>query len=388
MMNNRSNNRFLVAAVALPMLIALLFSIAFYPMLYMEMKDLPVAIVSEDEGVQTPAQTVNAGQTVLENIAALDAQNEVIAVTVEDDRETALEKAEAGDYAAVIVLPQDFTKKQLSMTSDAPEAPKLALYINQGNFGMIGTLMETAMTTMIEQMGAAMQPQIAAAFTQAGVEISADQLAYYDEPIAAEVAYIHPVSNMGTGIMSANGHALAAMLSWMPMLIATVMLYLYNRKHRVSDARASRRALAVQLGWGIVASATTALAVTGVITGIMGLDVDFGATFLYLWIAIFGFMMLILGVMRWLGFGGVVLAVLAMFLSMGTIYLPYEVLPAFWQHWIYPWAPVRIISEGLRDIFFLGGSWWNGASQLLAGLAVTGIVLSCLSLLWKDKNHA
>ena len=71
------------AKYVVPLLIgivaACVMSVMFYPMANMEMKGLPFAVLSLDEGVQTPQGDVNVGDTLVENItsatAAEDARN-------------------------------------------------------------------------------------------------------------------------------------------------------------------------------------------------------------------------------------------------------------------------------------------------------------------------
>lgn len=52
----------------------------------------------------------------------------------------------------MIVVPADFTSKQMSAASANPEASQIKLYINQGSFRMLSTMIETAMKNMISQM--------------------------------------------------------------------------------------------------------------------------------------------------------------------------------------------------------------------------------------------
>lgn len=380
--NSRS---FLAMAIIAPIIIAFIFCFSLYPMVNMEMKDMPVAIVSQDAGVTTPVQSVNAGETLLQNIENVDKENEAIKITVLDDKDEALKKAEDGDFCAVIVIPENFTQLQMTMTSDTPQAPELELYINQGSFGMMGTMMETAMTAMVDQMGEMMKPQVAAAFASAGINITQEQLAYYDAPVISKVEHINPVDNMGSGLMSANGHVLAGMMAWMATLIGTVMLYLFNKKHGVTDVKESAKKINIQVCVGLASSALVAITLALILKYIIGFDINVGYTFGYLIFAVFGIMMLLLGVMRWLGFGGLALAALAMFLSMGAMYAPYEALPGFWQTWIYPWAPIRNIGQGLQEVFLMGGSWFNPATVKMIILAAIGLALSYLSLLKKAK---
>lgn len=178
-------------SIAAPILIALIFSFAMYPMVNMDVKDMPVAIVSEDEGAVTPAQTINAADALLQQIEGLGGENGMLKITVMENKDKAIKKAKEGDFCAVIVIPADFTAKQMTMATENPAAPNLQFYINQGSYGMLATVMESAMqTTMIARMGETMRPQIAAAFAKEGFPISEEQLAYYDEPISLLKKYI------------------------------------------------------------------------------------------------------------------------------------------------------------------------------------------------------
>ena len=45
-------------------------SAMFYPMATMKMKNLPFAISNQDQGMTTPAGTVNAGDTILDTLTS------------------------------------------------------------------------------------------------------------------------------------------------------------------------------------------------------------------------------------------------------------------------------------------------------------------------------
>lgn len=400
MLRKAGNGKFLMMAVVVPILAAFMLGIGLYPMVHMEPRDVPVAVVPEDEGAGVQGQQINAGAVLAANIEKISKANDTIRVSLIGDANKALSQSEDGKYSAVVVIPPDFSARQLAHSAGAGEAPNIEIYINQGNYGLLGTVMESAMTQMVDQLGKAMSPDSA-------------------EPISCDIRYINPVDNMGEGLMSVNGHALAGMITWITMLIAAVMLYMYGRKRpepgvkaetpagdgsgcanmadmaavtdagAVTDDRATRRrTVNVQLIFGAVSSLMAAAAAAIVLRYVMGFDIELGGTFCYLMVMIFGFMMLILGIMKWLGFGGIALAALAMFTSLGTIYIPYEALPGFWQTYIYPWAPVRFIGEGFREIFFLGGSWMNAETFGALIMAAAGIALAYLSILRKGKGAA
>ena len=77
------------AKYVVPLLIgivaACVMSVMFYPMANMEMKGLPFAVLSLDEGVETPQGDMNVGDTLVENItsatAAEDGEESPIAWT-------------------------------------------------------------------------------------------------------------------------------------------------------------------------------------------------------------------------------------------------------------------------------------------------------------------
>ena len=105
--------------VAVPLAFALaiscVFSLIFYPMANMEMKNLPFAILSQDEGVSTSEGDVNLGSLVADNImsaTAEEGEDPVIAwnkVETEEDLKVALEE---NAYYGAIVVPKDFSEQQ------------------------------------------------------------------------------------------------------------------------------------------------------------------------------------------------------------------------------------------------------------------------------------
>lgn len=63
----QSKKKYLAPVGAL-LLALLLVTVITFPMLSMEVKDIPVAVFSQDEGMQTPNGTVNAGETMVKQI--------------------------------------------------------------------------------------------------------------------------------------------------------------------------------------------------------------------------------------------------------------------------------------------------------------------------------
>ena len=238
---------------------------------------------------------------------------------------------------------------------------------------------------MTQNAGNQMKPQILAALRGTGVNITGEQAAIYDEPITASIDYVHPVGGRETSITGGNADALGGMMTWPVALISSVILYRYYRKEKTHDVSFSAKRITVQIAGGLITAITGALAITFSMTKILGLEIPFGETSLFGTIAIFGLMMIIVSVLRWMGLGGIALFIVTLFLGISTAILPYEVLPEFWQNWIYPWAPARLVSSGLREVFYISGHWFNDSTGAFLMLAIVGISLLYLTVVNKKK---
>ncbi|SNU01067.1 hypothetical protein SAMN06298212_10669 [Ruaniaceae bacterium KH17] len=102
---------------------------------------------------------------------------------------------------------------------------------------------------------------------------------------------------------------------------------------------------------------------------------------LFLAIASFALMTLVIGSLNWLGMAGMVVPIAVLLLGLGTANLPYEYLPGFWQDWVYPWNPLRFLAEGSRALLFQGAGWWNPTTLGLIITAIVGVTLVGSSVL-------
>ncbi|MDQ5819021.1 MAG: ABC transporter permease, partial [Actinomycetota bacterium] len=85
---------------------------------------MPIAVVNEDEGAVMNGQPMKLGEEVAKRITAPDTPAPpFIRWTRADDRVTALEGLEEGDFYAAIVLPKDYTRRLASMSGPPAVAP-------------------------------------------------------------------------------------------------------------------------------------------------------------------------------------------------------------------------------------------------------------------------
>lgn len=379
-MNRLGGKKMLAAAPFAAILIALIFTVAMYPMVNMAAKDLPVAVVNEDEGITVPAE-VNVGETLVSKFEDMDEENDAVKITVLDDSEEAEKALEEGDYCALIKVPSDFTSNQMQLKS-----AELEISIDQGHYGMAATLVSTALTSITDTLSDAMRPQVLQKLTAAGVTVTEDQLNCYTDPVSSDIEYVNPIDCCGSGMMSMNGNGLAGMFTWMVTLFSTIPLYFYYRKRKEESLGEPVKKVVTQILWGMVVAAIGAVTVVFCLNKLIGFDIDPVSSGMYAGIAIWCIMMIVLGILRIFDLPGIILCVLAMFLSMGCSYLPYDVLPEFYQTWIYPWAPVRIIAGGYKEVFFISGDWMNHNTVILLCIAAAGIVLSFLALILNRKK--
>lgn len=95
--------------------IACIFSLIFYPMANMEMKNLPFAIVCLDEGVETSEGDVNLGDLVVNKITESTAEEGEVSpiqwtrLSSQEELEQAMNNNE---FYGAMVIPRDFSQQQ------------------------------------------------------------------------------------------------------------------------------------------------------------------------------------------------------------------------------------------------------------------------------------
>lgn len=342
---------FKVAAPLLAILITFAISLIILPVIKGEAKELPIAVVSLDQGVATPGGMVNIGAKAASEIStkineAMANKNPAPLKLVDISTQTKLDKAflDKKIYAA-IVIPADFTTQNMMKGN-----PSITAIIDEGQSKAVSTVLTTMITTMSK-----------------------------DSPIPMKIQYLHPV---GPDMANGNANMFAFIMSWIATLVCSVVLV--KGFQNPSDHSAPAK---VKL---ILLVGLTAIVIAACVSVILkyeySLGIPFGTTWGFLSIAVLCLMLLVVGVMSWSFIGGIILFVLLMFLGLVASNLPYEVLPTFWQNYVYPWIPMRFMGDGIKEIFYLDGGIWNSGSQALAWFGVGGLILTLLSSLKKKSG--
>ena len=463
------------AKYVVPLLIgivaACVMSVMFYPMANMEMKGLPFAVLSLDEGVETPQGDMNVGDTLVENItsatAAEDGEESPIAWTKVGSQKELDEALENGEYYGAIIVPADFSAQQMAVKQaetkaslaqaqalmDAHAQAKAAAAAQAaaaGGEAAAGGDQAAAMAAAAaggEAAGgdqaaamaaaAAAQGGDAAAAAQGDAAQAAALAAAAQDDGASEAEEVEApalkvlidkaksplvASQMGASIPSmfqqmgvdvdvetihegsaSDGDGAAAnpmsgmvslQLAIMPLFMVSMMtgLFLSRIFGKKTDATSAERwkSIGIQAAYAVVASLIVSLCAFCMLLWIAGIEAPMDAIVPFMWLASFCVMLVFIGAFNISTALGGLLALVGFALGMMTGTFPFEALPAFWQDWVYPWAPQRFMSEGIRAILYLDAGAWNAGSLPLLIVGAVGAMLTCIAALVpgkKDKSE-
>ncbi|PJM73827.1 hypothetical protein CS006_01235 [Bifidobacterium primatium] len=412
------------AKFALPLVVIAVAScfmaLLFYPMMNASMKNVPVAILSLDEGATVQGKTVNIGDTLVDKVteAASDSDGEPAIAWHEVDSQRQVDDGfDNRDYYAAVVIPKDFTAKQMdakqaaaktqiesatklaqvmaqaqakaqiaaqqqgftgaaaqrfvqkaaqeavqkavstqqTATTPATAAPEIKLVVDNAKSPMLANLLRQSLPVMLEKTGATVKTTV---LNEGGVTTN---------------------SSLPTATMM--GQNVLIMPVYMMSLI--VSLLVANQLRRKSyDSRAQRwGSFGTQLGLALVWSLGVALG-ADCIFAMLGSGWLSASMVMFLWLASFALMTVFLGLMNIAVPLGLGCGVLGLGLGMTSGLFPAELLPAFWRDWIYGWVPQHFIGDGVRAVMYRGDGWWNaGSMPLLAVLCVGLLVFVCAGMM-------
>lgn len=418
--------RALAAPFGIAILLFCVLGLAVAPMMHMAPKNMPIAIVNLDKGAELPTgETLVAGDLVEENIQELvdeNADGDVppMAFTSLASR-TELDEGIA-DYYAAIVIPEDFTEKQLAgnmalaaslgeglqdvmAAQQAAASDPTAIALLQANPEAAAELQQQAQAALASKMQVVVQDAIAAqqdadkptvelVANTAKSPIFANTMQSSMTAKLAQAGVQVEVTTVGDAADDANplSGILGVQMMVMPMMILSlIMSLLVFAITRIQDEERTReskaRTAGMQVGVSAAASLVAALAAYGIVAWCGGLQIPAQAIPL-LWLASFCIMLANIGLLSVSIPLGALIMVCAFALGMGTAILPPEMLPQFWSDWVFPWAPQVAIGDGVRNIIYLGGGAFDvGVPRLLAWGCV-GLVALVIGVLMPSKKSA
>lgn len=427
---------YLVPFIAL-LLIGLL-SLAFSPAYNPKPKEMPIAVVNLDEGIEVQGKTQNIGKTFLEKLQSNKKFTDTVKF-IEVDSEKALEKGFKDlEYYGSIVIPKTFTydatsamRKEIQTAKKAEGAVKakaaqaemqkkiasgeitpvqaqeiakqmqakqakvleankdllkpievkqaeLKVSINQGASPQGAQITDGILTNMTTKINNTLAQQSVTQLDNANVKVSAKTMNQLMHPVKVEHTVINEIKDH-----QAMGNAPMLFFTpiWLGSLISSVLLYFAFRNSNIIEKRDRFVASIVQIVAASVAAIVGGFGGVWFITSVLGFNMpDTFSVSIYISIAMFGFIMLILGLMSWLGMPAIPLFMVVLFFSMQLLTLPKQMLPKFYQDYLFDWNPFRIYGDGIRQLIYLGHNLeFNVPMQMYLGFGIFGVVAIILA---------
>ena len=360
------------APIAVILIIAL-FSLNLFAQGNPQVKNLPVALIVNDEGQHV--------ETVLEAVEqvskGIDGAEPVIAFTTVKEENIDSLFADKKYYAA-LVIPEGYNDTlQNALTNN--HAAKLQIYINQG-FNMTGAnFAKTALNGVVSGVSDLYSANY---LSQLGTEkIDATQASVLVNPIVAEEKIYNPIT-----ASTANGSAptLLAVPAWVGALIGGFIVFLATSgifKKELLTRKQTLGLIGGQVLFGIIIALFSGFTVA-TLALIAGINMpSYFLVAFFVSFAAFCFYLLVSAITAWIGKPAITLFMIVMLLGMGVLMTPQEMLPSFFVNFIRPWVPIRFASEGLREIFYFGSGFYTGASfNTILGIGIAGLVIFLLSI--------
>jgi len=342
-MLEKLGSRAIAAPFVIPILICCILGLAMTPILRAQMTDVPFAIVTLDAGSELPFTDVNVGDELVERLLDGESLGDVgnegddagdsssalgnasIVWTVFQDEGELRDALAANEFYGGIIIPKDFTAQQMRSATGLGGAPTLTVLLNTAKN-----------PSLAQQMG----PNLKSQMLQAGISVEVEEVNTADigggtmAPMMAVQMMAMPVF-----IMSLIGGILLSVVVW-PRNGAT-------RRQRLLTV-VKQLVVVVVLSW-IVATLGT-----GIDVWFGGLNLPMDRLFPFVWMAVGAMLALLVAVCDLALPLGALIGVTTFALGMSCAMLAPEMLPPFWQEWVYPWVPQHYLGDGIRGIIYLG----------------------------------
>ncbi|MED0963449.1 YhgE/Pip domain-containing protein [Bacillus paramycoides] len=370
-------NKLLYLSPVIALLVVFIFSLTLFPTVQPKPKNLPIAIVNEDQGVEIPNQAkMNMGQTIVDMIKKTSKTDEEPAVKwVEVKNKELVQKGlNNQEYYAALVIPKDFSVKQASLRTPQPSSPEVEIYINQGMNMAASTMAGQMLNGVVDNMNNNVRTQLLEGFKAKGTTLTADQVSKLVTPIVKKVTNVNEI-----GKNSANGNSPISLFQplWIASLASAAIIFIAISKMPVGTRKENFVLKVKQIVTGAVAALVIGYGLTWIADGMVGLNIpNFSDTALFLSITSFSFFLMISAVLSLVGLKGIGLFALLLFFGAPLLSLAPEMLSSFYQDWVHSWLPMRFMIEGLRGIFFFGkGLSWNTPVIVLVWIGVVSMVI-------------
>ncbi|WP_367888627.1 YhgE/Pip domain-containing protein [Bacillus wiedmannii] len=370
-------NKLLLLSPVIALLVVFIFSLTLFPTVQPKPKNLPIAIVNEDQGVEIPNQPkTNMGQTIVDNMKKTSKAEEEPAVKwVEVKNKESVQKGlNNQEYYAALDIPKDFSTKQASLRTPQPSSPEVEIFINQGMNTAASTMAGQMLNAIVDNMNNTVRTQLLDGLKAKGATLTADQVSNVVTPIMKKVTNVNEI-----GKNSANGNSPISLFQplWIASLASAALIFIAISKMPLRTRNENFVLKLKQIGTGAIAALVIGFGLTWSADGMVGLNIsNFTDTALFLSITSFSFFLMISAVLSLVGLKGISVFALLLFFGAPLLSLAPEMLSPFYQDWVYAWLPMRFMIEGLREILFFGkGLSWSTPLTVLVWIGVVSMII-------------
>ena len=320
-------NKLLLLSPVIALLVVFIFSLTLFPTVQPQPKNLPIAIVNEDQGVEIPNQPkMNMGQTIVDNMKKTSKSEEEPAVKwIEVKNEETLQNGlNDQEYYAALVIPKDFSTKQASLPTPQPSSPEVEIFINQGMNTAASTMAGQILNSVVDNMNNNVRKQILEGLKAKEATLTADQVSNVVKPITKKVINVNEI-----GKNSANGNSPISLFQplWIASLASAAIIFIAISKMPVGTRKENFILKLKQIITGAVAAFVIGFGLTWIADGMVGLNIsNFTDTALFLTITSFSFFLMISAVLSIVGLKGISIFALLLFFGAPLLSLAPEML--------------------------------------------------------------
>lgn len=370
-------NKLIILTPVIAFVAFFIFSLTLLPSTKMQVRDLPVAIVNEDEGITLPSgEEMNMGDTIVAKLRTAMSENDEAPMefTILNSRKKLDKALDEQEFYGALVIPKDFSANQATLQTEDPVSPELEIVVNQGMNASASQIINQGLSTMVDNVNVMMSTQISESLIAKDITVSPERAKIISSPITKTVTLAHPV-----GENTANGNMPVSLFQplWMATLAAAAILFLQTRNLPVRSVKESMYIKLGQILVGFISACVVGFGFAWIADAMVGLNIpDYSDTAVYLTISSLSFFLMITALLCLVGYAGLAICGLMLFFGAPLLSMAPEMMPQFYQDWVYPWLPMRFMTEGLRELFFFNdGLSWSSSLTSLVCIGIASIII-------------
>ncbi len=337
---------------------------SFGPAVFTEVKNLPVGVVSSDDGVM-------AEQMETELMSAEMEEVEWILYSTYEEMIEGLEKKEV--YGALHIR-EEFSSRLIATMEGEPQPINLDIYINEGMNAQGAQIASSILEGIVSQQNTELGKGLLESYVENDIQVAPDDVLLMNNLVTANITQVHTPS----GSSEAQLPMIFTVLIWLGSLIGALMIWL--GMHRPDQKPSSF--LTTQLISGLAISIVQTIFVYLIVSVLMGIEVtNTGILLFFILLTALVFFMIQSSVLNWLGFKGWPILIIIWLFGPALVQLPPEMLSSGYYYGVYSWIPIRFHVEGFKDIlFFNGGGTLTQSLTVVAGIGIFFLIILTLSI--------